>query len=612
MTPTTTGRTYTTTTGLAPAGRSAAARRALSHAALAALIALGGGAVLGTAGCASDRGPDSPANDRMGNDGGTDVNRVETTRPMTDDSMNGSMDRSMNGSNDSMSGSRSTSMDDGRRAPARNAGTSTAGNSTTLAYPTGNRDTSVVLLQAVTPRQVRVGQEFNYEITVTNLLNDTPIHNVRVVNLGDTPAAGGDTSPAGEGQELLSIGTLAPGESRTETVPATVDTAPATGSVANCLAVTYEPTMCVVVNVINPELQLTKTGPSETVLCREITYTYAVTNSGTGTAENVTVTDDLPEGVVARDGGRSVSQNVGSLAAGETKRFDVVVKPQRAGTFASAATAQSGASGGVDGVNVKSDSVSTLVREQQLALTISGPEREYVGQDIQFDVTVRNTGEVASDPIEVSTGGAASVPAARTPVPSLQPGQEQTFPVNINAGPKAGDLTITAEVVTPCDLDQDLEATATVALQTLTAYQIDVIDTKDPVRVGEQTTYKVRVLNQGSSQNAPVNLKGVLPQGFEFVSSNGPSQVTAQGQTLSFGQTTLNPGQETVWDVVVRATAPGEDVFTVTLTSPDLAVPVNTSEPTNRYVTGRPNNTQTVPATPMDEQPATPTDDMNK
>ena len=183
--------------------------------------------------------------------------------------------------------------------------------------------------------------------------------------------------------------------------------------------------------------------------------------------------------------------------------------------------------------------------------------------------------------------------------------------MNINGGNTAGELTITAAVATECDLDQDLEATATVVLQTLSAYQIEVVDTRDPVRVGEQTVYQLRVLNEGSTPNAQINLTGALPQGFEFVSATGPSNITAQGQTLNFAQTTLDPGETAAWDITVRATAAGEDNFEVTLTSPDLANPVTTAEPTNRYVTGRPLGQQTVPAVPADQAPPA-ADEMNK
>src|SRR3712207_7887219 len=39
----------------------------------------------------------------------------------------------------------------------------------TLAFPTGDRATSIVLLEATGPEQVRLGQPYNYNLRVTNL-----------------------------------------------------------------------------------------------------------------------------------------------------------------------------------------------------------------------------------------------------------------------------------------------------------------------------------------------------------------------------------------------------------------------------------------------------------
>src|SRR5690348_5995884 len=78
--------------------------------------------------------------------------------------------------------------DNGSAVPA--AGTNQAGGNYqyTLAYPTGDRRTSVLLLEATGPGQVRVGQQYNYTVRVTNL-TDTPLHDVQIRNLGAMPEA---------------------------------------------------------------------------------------------------------------------------------------------------------------------------------------------------------------------------------------------------------------------------------------------------------------------------------------------------------------------------------------------------------------------------------------
>src|SRR5579864_807169 len=48
---------------------------------------------------------------------------------------------------------------------------------TAMAFPTGDRNTSALLVEESGPREVRVGQPYNYEIRVTNLTNQ-PLNGV--------------------------------------------------------------------------------------------------------------------------------------------------------------------------------------------------------------------------------------------------------------------------------------------------------------------------------------------------------------------------------------------------------------------------------------------------
>src|SRR3954469_6651511 len=52
-----------------------------------------------------------------------------------------------------------------------------------LGYPTGDRRTSLLMLEAEAPDQVRVGQPYTYTLRVTNL-TDTPLHDVEVRDVG--------------------------------------------------------------------------------------------------------------------------------------------------------------------------------------------------------------------------------------------------------------------------------------------------------------------------------------------------------------------------------------------------------------------------------------------
>src|SRR5687768_3632419 len=52
-----------------------------------------------------------------------------------------------------------------------------------LAYPTGDRQTSLLLLEVDSPPEVRVGRPYRYTVRVTNL-TETPLHGVAVRDAG--------------------------------------------------------------------------------------------------------------------------------------------------------------------------------------------------------------------------------------------------------------------------------------------------------------------------------------------------------------------------------------------------------------------------------------------
>jgi hypothetical protein len=145
-----------------------------------------------------------------------------------------------------------------------------------------------------------VGQPYSYTVRVTNL-TDTPLHDVRVGDVSSTTASavGGNpdatvrgrpvpapalagspatrpavAAPRGAiataartdpdsavnrpGQLAWNVGTLAPKQTLTRDFTSTADEA---GMLHTCLAVVYNPALCVAVEVTQPAIEVTKAGP---------------------------------------------------------------------------------------------------------------------------------------------------------------------------------------------------------------------------------------------------------------------------------------------------------------------------------------------------------------
>ena len=447
-----------------------------------------------------------------------------------------------------------------RRAPAATGGTQT------LSFPVDGE----VILSATSPATVRVGEAFNYELTVTNNTG-VPVHDVEVI------AYRGGSDDA---ETIWDLGALPAGAAESKTFEIVGEQI---GSLSNCLAVDYTPTLCLNTEVVQPELALVKSGPSEAAFCDQFNYTYTVTNEGNGPARNVVITDDLPDGlfVVANGPGSDVEVNVGDLAGGQSQTVNVLVEASEPGTYSSRGQASSA------DLEVNSGEVETAIREAQLELSAEGPDATYVGVPVDYRLVVTNTGDAATNPgtLDLALTGAAEALQTRD-IPALQPGEEQVYRVTTRAGGRSGDMSLRATVAAPCAKADDIVASVDTQVQAISALQLEVIDTQDPVRLGDETVYIITVLNEGSQEENNVQLSGTLPDTLEFVGGTGAGDVTGDGQTVTFSPVTIDAGNEAKWEVTVRAIGDGQGQFELKLSAPTLTRDAVEDEPTRAFDPG--------------------------
>ncbi|HEX8200601.1 MAG TPA: hypothetical protein VF590_08940 [Isosphaeraceae bacterium] len=158
-----------------------------------------------------------------------------------------------------------------------------------LVFPSGDRATGTLLLEAFGPRQVPVGQPYDYRIRVTNISRSLVLEDVQV---HQTPAKGfsveksqpkPDQDQGQDGRTTWTVDRLNPGQARTITVTGLADQE---GGAAFCLQVDYKPSLCLagLTTFVKPELQVTKAAPEQADLCEMLTFRYTVLNTGSGMA----------------------------------------------------------------------------------------------------------------------------------------------------------------------------------------------------------------------------------------------------------------------------------------------------------------------------------------
>ena len=458
----------------------------------------------------------------------------------------------------------------------------------TMAYPTGERQGSVLLVEKTVPNQVRLNQPFQYDIKVTNItdatLDDVRIREENPEGLNIT-ASQPERQDQGE-QQGWTIGALKPRESRTIQVSAA---AQKQGQLGTCVMASYQPSLCAAVNVVNPQLQVTKKAPERADICEEIVWEYNVTNTGTGATEPVIVREQLPEGLTTQNGNNVVEMDAGSIREGQTKTGRVKLKATKPGQFTGRAVASS-----AGGMQAESVETTTVITQPKLGVKIEGPQQEYVDRPLAYRVTVTNEGDSpardavamvavpgASKLVNVGTEGRTQRNAMQWPLGTLEPKASKTITFTLS-GTEASTLSTVARASAVCA--QEVSDTAQTKILTIPALVLEAVDLSDPVKIGENVVYKITVVNQGSGPDNNIRVTAKLPPELQYVSARGTTEATAEGQSVKFAPVqTLAPGRGATWELTAKANQAGDVRFEVQLESESLTKPAYENEPTRLY-----------------------------
>lgn len=435
------------------------------------------------------------------------------------------------------------------------------------------------------PAGVLVGESFSYTISVTN---PSQVDATNVVVTDNLPSGVEMISSSPSGSGTWSLGTVAAGTTQTVTINAR---ATRTGTYENCAQVTADQGLssrcCATTVATAPALVLEKTCTPEITICDTIDYVVTVRNTGDGTATNVSIEDRLPDGIVTMDGQRTVTGSVPQLGPGQSSQMRFQAKAERTGTFENVATASA------DGGLTAQASCSTRVTQPRLSLAKTGPDTRFIGRTATFEIVVSNEGDApAVNPtlvdtlpagtqfVEASNGGTYSNGRVSWNLSTLAPGGSTRVSVTVNAS-DAGDKVNRATVTAPCT---EASGEWTVKYQGIAAILLEVIDVEDPIEVGGNETYVITVTNQGSAPDTNIVIECVLPAEETYVSADGATSPTTEGQTVRFAPLpSLAPKAKATYRVQVRANGTGDVRFKVKLTSDQLTSPVDETESTHLY-----------------------------
>lgn len=448
--------------------------------------------------------------------------------------------------------------------------------------------TASVTLERVAPAAAPPGKPLNYEIVVRNA-GPAPALQVRVAD--QLPPSvrylGSEPSALVQGTQLhWNLGTLGPNVERR----LKVQVQPAgEGDVESSATVTFAASAGSRTRVVRAQLALVKKGPETAQVGDAVPFQLVVTNTGSGPAENVVLRDRLPPGL-KHSAGDHVEADLGTLQPGESKTVTVQTTAVKAGRMVNEASAFA-----TDTPEVTAQA-TIVITEATLTVRKTGPQEANPGAELDYRIDVTNTGSAPAAGVRlsdvlpegldfVSAGDGGKYDAAsRTvgwDVGTLAPGQGRAVTVRVVA---KGSGQLVNRATARAERGPEASAELTVHVEGVAALLLEVVDLEDPIEVGADTTYEIRIVNQGSSACTNLKVVAVVPDGMTLLSADGPSAQRTQGQQLTFEPVPrLAARAEALYHVKVRAKKAGDWHFQVYMSSDQLPNPVLEEESTTVY-----------------------------
>ena len=352
-----------------------------------------------------------------------------------------------------------------------------------------------------------------------------------------------------------------------------------------CSTVSVDNAFCLNLFSGQPKLDVVKQGPASIELGEIATWTVTVTNNGSADATGVVVTDKLPEAFKPTT---KLRQEIGTVTPGETRIVEYSAKAIAQGEFRNHAVATYDGGPAIAGES----SAPITVVQSGIRIRKTGPAEAYVFKPVVFNITIENTGDTDLTNVRITDilpkgssvadngRGRVSGNAIGWMIPNLPAGSSQLITTEI-AATRKGKSTNTVKVLTENGLEaSDAVKTNWLAVPGVT---VSITDTKDPVRVKEETIYKIAVSNQGKFEPVTGTVTVTFNDSIKPVAVAGDAQGTINGQTVTFPRTTLEPGKDTTLSITAKGAKIGPGRASMSFSADFLSEPIISQETTNVY-----------------------------
>ncbi|HUG70536.1 MAG TPA: hypothetical protein VMM76_22495, partial [Pirellulaceae bacterium] len=449
--------------------------------------------------------------------------------------------------------------------------------------------TPTLTLEKRAPNEVSVGQAAPFKIIVRNIGNVTArgvVVTDRVPQGTELVDATPEFTETADGAIAWQLGDLAPGDE----AQVSIELMPLVeGEIGSVAQVSFLAQASVRTVSTKPELVAKHTGPGKVLIGEDVIFEITLSNPGSGATTGIVIEEDVPVGL-AHVAGERLEYEVGTLRPKEEKRLQLVLRADKAGIVTNLLRVKADA--GLEAT----DQITLEVIAPQLQVAIGGPRTRYLERQVTYEVAVSNPGTSTAYDIQlvtflpkglkyVSADNKGSYDPRRHAVywSLAELGEQESGSVQLTALPiETGEQKLRVEGTANMNLSAKFEHKTNV--QALTELAFTVRDIHDPIEVGSETMYEIRIVNNGNTVATNVQIAAEMHEQLLPLKGEGPTKVIVEGQRVFMEPLPrIAPRDEVVYRISARGVGAGDHVIAVQLVSDESPTPVTKEESTKVY-----------------------------
>jgi len=449
--------------------------------------------------------------------------------------------------------------------------------------------TPTINLVKIAPPEVQVGKVAQFSLVVENN-GRVEAANVTVRDMVPEGTKLVSTSPQAEsapdGSLVWSLGTIRPDERKElkiEILPLEE------GNIGSVASVSFAAMAAARTVATRPKLNIEQSAAATVLSGKQVAISITLSNPGTGAATGIVLEENVPNNF-DHPAGRELEFEVGTLKPGETRQLQLVLNAVDAGRAQNLLRARA------DGNLTAEHAVPIEVIAPKLEVAMTGPKMRYLERPARYTVSVSNPGTAPAHEIDVVT----YLPKGLKFVEANNAGQydsnRHAVFWNLEQLPpsQTGSVELVALPIEPGQQRLRVESTASAGLKAehessvqvegLAAIFFEVVDQADPIEVGKETTYEIKVVNQGSKDARDVQVAALLPPGLQGVEATGETQGQISGPKVIYQPIPrIAPKQSVKLTLRVTGVAAGNQRLTVQVATNDIPEPITKEESTTVY-----------------------------